>query len=331
MVAMSVAPLASRCRIEASRALRCRISPATKRGASRIAAAMAGQVDASPCGAPSLLQRVHVVAHRAVGRRHDRGRPAHDVVAGKHHARILQRERHVVRGVAGRGHGFERPAVAAHHVAVGQRVIGAEVGVVARLHARRLAGIERARRAVRALGIDGRAGRGLDGGRRGRMVAMGVGDEDVRHGLAAHRIEHRLDVVLVLRTRIDDRDLAAPEDVAERALEGERPGIVGDDAAHARHDLLGAAGLEVEDLSKVMSSLMRSAFLRRSLRCTLSCGRPRRNLQGSPKRPGGDDATRGDRGADVEPVALGRGAARRPGRPVRSAGWSAFRPAAPPT
>ena len=40
--------------------------------------------------------------------------------------------------------------------------------------------------------------------------------------------------------------LPRADDVAERALEGERPGIVGDDAAHAGRDLLGAAGREVE-------------------------------------------------------------------------------------
>ena len=87
---------------------------------------------------------------------------------------------------------------------------------------------------------------------------MRVRDEDVRHGLAAHRIEHRRDVRRIVRARIDDRDLAAPDDVAERALEGERPGIVGDDAAHARRDLFGAAGLEIEDLVDGMSSAMRA-------------------------------------------------------------------------
>ena len=38
----------------------------------------------------------------------------------------------------------------------------------------------------------------------------------------------------------------ASDDVADRALEGERAGIVGDDAAHAGRNLFGAAGLEVE-------------------------------------------------------------------------------------
>ncbi len=41
------------------------------------------------------------------------------------------------------------------------------------------------------------------------MIAMGMGDEDMRHGLAAHRIEQRRDVRVVERAGIDDRDAAA--------------------------------------------------------------------------------------------------------------------------
>ena len=84
------------------------------------------------------------------------------MIAGKHEIRLLQRERHVVGGVAGRRDRLDGPAVAAHDLAVGERAIGPEIRVVARLHARRLAGMERTRGAVRAFGIDGRAGRGLD-------------------------------------------------------------------------------------------------------------------------------------------------------------------------
>ena len=48
---------------------------------------------------------------------------------------------------------------------------------------------------------------------RRRMIAVGVGDEDMGHGLAAHGVEQRGDVGLVERPRIDDRDLAAADDV----------------------------------------------------------------------------------------------------------------------
>jgi hypothetical protein len=54
-------------------------------------------------------------------------------------------------------------------------------------------------------------------------------------------------VARIVRARIDDRHLAATDDVADRALERERSRIVGDDAADAGRDLFGAAGFEVED------------------------------------------------------------------------------------
>ena len=45
---------------------------------------------------------------------------------------------------------------------------------------------------------------------------------------------------------VDDRDIALADDVTDRALEGERPGIVRHHAAHAGHDLLDRVGREVE-------------------------------------------------------------------------------------
>ena len=76
------------------------------------------------------------------------------------------------------------------------------------------------------------------------MVAMGVGDQDMRHGLAAHGIEQGCGMFLAVGTGIDDRDLAVAYDVAHRAGEGERARIVGENAPHAGNDLLGHAGLQ---------------------------------------------------------------------------------------
>ncbi len=88
------------------------------------------------------------------------------------------------------------------------------------------------------------------------MIAVGVGDENMRHGLVAHGVEQRRDMALVGGARIDDGDLAPADDVAERALEGERPRIVGHDAAHAGHDLVDRVGREIESLIEGMSSAM---------------------------------------------------------------------------
>ena len=51
---------------------------------------------------------------------------------------------------------------------------------------------------------------------------------------------------LVDRPRIDDGDPALANDVAERSLESERPRIVDQHPAHARHHLLDPIGRQVE-------------------------------------------------------------------------------------
>ena len=56
--------------------------------------------------------------------------------------------------------------------------------------------MQRAGQPVRALGENSCAGRGFDLGRRRRMVAMGMSDDDVSHRLAAYRVEQRLDMCL---------------------------------------------------------------------------------------------------------------------------------------
>jgi len=51
---------------------------------------------------------------------------------------------------------------------------------------------------------------------------------------------------LILGSRIDDRDPPAPDDVAQRAREGERARIVGKQPSHAGHDLIDAARPSIE-------------------------------------------------------------------------------------
>ena len=141
---------------------------------------------------------------------------------------------------------FQGPAVARHHVAVGERDVGAEIHVGAGIEALGFADMERPRRPVRAFGIDLGAGRRLHLRHGGGVVAMGVGDEDVGDRFAAHGVEQRRDMGVVVGTGIDDRHLAAADDVADRAFEGERARIIGDHRAHARRYFLGAAGHEIE-------------------------------------------------------------------------------------
>ena len=86
--------------------------------------------------------------------------------------------------------------------------------------------------------------------RRGHVIDVGVGDEDVRHRLAAHGLEHGLDMILLIGARIDDRHLAVTDDVGAGALEGEGAGIAGDDAADQRRHFHRRAVVELEVLDE---------------------------------------------------------------------------------
>ncbi|MGY3460664.1 hypothetical protein ACVWW5_006114 [Bradyrhizobium sp. LM3.4] len=76
------------------------------------------------------------------------------------------------------------------------------------------------------------------------MVAVGVGDEDMAHRLAADSIEQRRRMRLVVRTGIDDRDVALADDVTDRAGESERARIATKHAPHTGADFLDDAGLQ---------------------------------------------------------------------------------------
>ncbi len=150
----------------------------------------------------------------------------------------------MVGGVAGGCDRFQRPSRTFDDVAVLDLDVGAEVAVGTGFRIVLLALEARPRGAMRPFGVDGGAGGGLDPGGVRRMVAVGVGNEDMRHGLAAHGVQQRLGMRLVVRAGIDDRDLASAHDVADRAGEGERARIVAKHPPHAGPRLVDDAGLK---------------------------------------------------------------------------------------
>ena len=152
----------------------------------------------------------------------------------------------MIGGVAGRRHRFQRPARAFDDVAVLDLDIRPEIAVGAGFRIVLLALEARPRGAMRPLGIDGRAGGGLDPRGVRRVVAMGMGDQNMRHGLAAHGVQQRFRMRLVIGAGIDDRDLALAHDVADRAGEGERARIVAEDPPHAGAGFIDDARLERE-------------------------------------------------------------------------------------
>jgi len=70
------------------------------------------------------------------------------------------------------------------------------------------------------------------------LAAVGMSDQDMGHGLAAHRVEQRRRMRPIVGAGIDDRDLASAHDVADGTGEGERARIVAEDPAHAGPDFV---------------------------------------------------------------------------------------------
>ena len=139
-------------------------------------------------GAPAqLVERGHVGAHRAVGRRDDRRRPGHHVIAGQQRVFLDQREAQMIGAMARRGDGFDREARALQSFAVGEDPIGRIVAVVGGIEAGRPIALGHERR-----GADHpRAGRRAEPVRAGAVIAMGMGDQDRLDFLALDRGEQR--------------------------------------------------------------------------------------------------------------------------------------------
>ena len=78
------------------------------------------------------------------------------------------------------------------------------------------------------------------------MVDMGVCDQDRGHRLAAHSAQNGIDMVLLVGTGSDHCHLAVADDVGAGALEGERSGIMCDDAADVLRHFHRRAVVELE-------------------------------------------------------------------------------------
>ena len=87
---------------------------------------------------------------------------------------------------------------------------------------------------------------------------MRVGDEDMRHRLAAHRRKEVLDMLRTVGTRIDHRDPILADDVAAGSLEGEGPGIVRDDPPDKGLSRTLSPGFTAKSVSKTSSSGIRA-------------------------------------------------------------------------
>ena len=168
-----------------------------------------------PLTRPKLGQGVHIGPHIAIGRADHGAAPAHHMIGREEHAIALHREGQVIGAMAGGVDGLQAPALALHHLAIGQADHGVEsliaTGTCGHMRAEAIGG--------------GAGGRGQAGGA-GGMVAMGVGDDDVGDHLAIQRAQHRLQMRRILGPWVEDGDLALADDPGVGAAPGEGAGIV---------------------------------------------------------------------------------------------------------
>ena len=185
------------------------------------------------------LQGPQIGRHVAIGRVDDDGGPLHHMVAGEEQLFFLQQKAQVVGGVARRVDHAQRGVVASRDaVPMLRQMRRAEVGVLPR-------------RVVGDAAPHRRAGSPRKCRRAGRVVAVGVGDEDAldaaRRCQRGHGSQHDLQVVAAgsgdLGTRVDQRPaLATADQVAVGARPGHRPRVGRGDAQDARRQLHHAAG-----------------------------------------------------------------------------------------
>src|SRR6516164_1145554 len=180
--------------------------------------------------AQQFVERGQVGGHVTVRRRYHARRPTHDVVAAKQNSIIRQREAKMVRGMAGGVDRLETPTLAGDGVAVAHGHIRNEVPVPPFLDP----GLAAPSSGMRAVTPGRGPGRRLQWRGRRRMVAMGVGDQDVSDPLARETGEQRLDMVSKVGAGVDYRYLVGADDIRSGPSKRERAGVAGDDAVNPR-------------------------------------------------------------------------------------------------
>ena len=180
--------------------------------------AVGGVIDGVVAG-QEFLQTGHVIGHVAVRRSDDGGAPAHDMIAGEEGLLLGQRKAEMVAGMAGGVNGSERPAGTRHALAIDEHTIGGIGRIEAGIGARAIVAQHQGRAADNL-----RTGRGLQRRRGGRVIHVGVGDDDVRYRLANQPVDERAEMRRLSRAGIDHRHGAAGLANHEGAGAGEGEG-----------------------------------------------------------------------------------------------------------
>ena len=187
------------------------------------------------------------------------------MVAGEQGVLLRQSEGEMVGRVAGRVERFQPPAGTFHGIAFVKLPVGGVILVGARLEAlispETAAGrcdAARSRRSAHPWRLDRPGGR--------RMVLVGVGDQDMRDGLAPHRVEQGLDMARQVGAGVDDGDVAGADDIAAGAREG-----IGPPLPATTRRTRGLTRTHSPDRAGGRMSKMRSSGMRESSSCAWVC------------------------------------------------------------
>lgn len=182
-----------------------------------------------------LFETGKVVRHIPIGWCNNRGRPAHNMVAAEQRVFLTQRVAKMVGCVARGVHASQGETVAGDAVRIAQHDIGHKFPVRSLLHCSlRL-------NRMRTKSADRRAGPLLQESCCRRMITMRVSDQNVAEARPVQSAPEGFQVPRIIRSRINDCNVAVTNKGRVRAAKCERPGIGRQQPAYQRTDCDGAA------------------------------------------------------------------------------------------
>ena len=153
------------------------------------------------------------------------------MIPGKQRAAFHQAIAQVIAGVAGGGHGLDRPVGSADPLTIRQHAVGRIAVIESGIRTRAVIAQAQGRAAD-----DRRAGSRFQRGGGGRMIAVGMGAEDRCDLFACKDADKFADMggIIAVRAGINHRDLARPHNISLCARIAERRWVVRQHAARWR-------------------------------------------------------------------------------------------------
>lgn len=208
-------------------------------------ATMAGQEQAF-AALNQFVQRSHEITHRPVRRRNHRCRPRHHMIGGEQDLFFNERKSEMIGGVSRRGYGLQGPVRSTDLFHVLQDPIRPECMIGASVKRIGLPDMKITRRPMWPFRKDRRAGDVLQSGGARRVITVSMADKNVRDFAAACGGHQRINVLRIIRSRINNRHFPSAYKIGVCAAKGERPGVAGRQPTYARRYLYAFPMLRIE-------------------------------------------------------------------------------------